>query len=165
MKKFVAFCYALVCVFVLSGCSDRITGDEGLVNKAREEISVSEAETVELIIAGNTTIDGSCLYWFVSGNQNQAHVYMPIEFMITGTDEYEFVKTYKPIERVADISALMWNDGYSFVINNENCCQISITTSSGSIEEITVESVPFVYYYDDIPDDYCFMDSDGNILE
>ena len=98
------------------------------------------------------------------GNANQAHTYTPIEFSVTDTDEYTFVKKYKPVERTQDIAVLLWNEGYSFCINNTSCSYIQIENSAGAIKDIFVESIPFVYYSNEIPVEYSFLDIDKNPL-
>lgn len=146
------------------GCGDKYIGEDGLVSKARDEIPVSNADTIELVIAGSSSIENSRLVWFISGNKNQAHTYTPIEFIESSDNQYEFVKTYKPIERITDISALMWKDGFSFIINNTDCCSVLITDSFGKSDNITVGELPFVYYFQGIPSEYSFVDKDGNVL-
>lgn len=164
MKKILSLLFLLLCLLALSGCRETIKGNNGLIEKAREEISISNADTVDITIAGCSSVANNNLVWFISGNDNQAHTYTPIEFSITDTDEYRFIKTYKPIERTPDIAVLLWNEGYSFLINNISCGYIRMEYSSGSIKDIAVESIPFVYYSDEIPTEYSFLDTDKNPL-
>lgn len=164
MKKILSLLFTVLFLFTLSGCCETIKGDDGLIKKAREEIAISDADTAVISIAGCSAVESNKLFWFISGNDYQAHTYTPIEFSINDTDEYRFIKTYKPIERGQDIAALLWNDGYSFVINNASCRYIRITDSSGDVKDIAVESIPFVYYSEEIPSEYYFLDADKNIL-
>ena len=120
MKRLTALFLVAVCVLALVGCSSTISGTEELIAKAREELPVSDADTIELQYAGLCGKDDAALVWFVSGNEYQAHYYLPIEFNVVGENEYTFVRSYKPIERGMDIAALEWKDGYSFLINNPN---------------------------------------------
>lgn len=164
MKKILSLLCIGLCLFTLSGCNKTIKGNNGLIDKAREEIAISDADTIDLVIAGYSSVGNNNLFWFISGSANQAHTYTPIEFCITGTDEYTFTKTYKPIERTQDIAVLLWNEGYSFCINNASCGYIQIENSSGEIKDIVVESIPFVYYSGEIPIEYSFLDINKNPL-
>ena len=111
MKKLIAVILALcvfVSIFLLSGCNSKISGNDGLINKARQEINISNADSAEMQIIGSNKDGDSILIWFMSGNEYQAHTYLPIEFIDLENDQYKFVKTYKPIKRGMDIYALIW---------------------------------------------------------
>ena len=164
MKKILIPLYVIICIFFLAGCSDTLTGEDDLINKAREEIPVADADTIDLIIAGSNSIENDCLFWFISGNEYQTHTYTPIEFVTVGTDQYKYVHTYKPMDWGQDISVLMWKDGHSFMINNVDCYSINIKDSSGETHTVSVEEIPFVYYYDKELSEYNFIDKDGSIL-
>ena len=102
--------------------------------------------------------------WFISGNEYQAHYYLPMEVEVKGDDKYSFVRTYKPMNGETDnIAILNWNGGYSFVVNNSDCASVKITGENGIYEE-KVKEVPYVFYYPSIPSQYVFLDSDGNEL-
>lgn len=163
MKKIVILCFS-ICTFSLAGCNKKLTNEQELLNKAREEISIADADTIELRIAGCSTVNNDCLFWFISGNEKQAHTYIPIEFNSVGADEYIYEQTYKPIERSLDIATLMWNKGYSFVVNNSQCSKIQIEKTSGKFVTIPIESIPFVYYYNEMPVSYSFIDVNGDVI-
>ena len=61
----------LVGVFAVQ--SSKIVGEEGLIEKARKEITnLAEVETIEMTIAGKSTIDNSKhLFWIITGNECQ----------------------------------------------------------------------------------------------
>lgn len=164
MRRFYTLLGVCISLFILSGCGKKYIGEEGLLTKAREEIPVANADTIDLVIAGKSKVNDEQLFWFVSGNEWQAHEYTPIQFTVAGKEEYKFVKTYVPIERGTDIVCLLWNDGYSFLVNNPDCANIQIEKQKGVFENVSVESIPFVYYYDEIPLSYRFLDVNGNDL-
>lgn len=164
MKKILSLLFLLLCLLALSGCRETIKGNSGLIEKARKELPISNADTVPITIAGCSSVANNKLFWFISGNDNQAHTYTPIEFSITDTDEYRFIKTYKPIERTQDIAVLLWNEGYSFLINNISCGYIRIKNSAGIVKDIPVENIPFVYYSDETITEYSFLNADKNPL-
>lgn len=151
----------VVCSF--AGCSSTIKGDNGLIEKAREEIPLSNAATTEIQIAGSVASDTSRLIWFVTGNEYQKHGYFPIEFELVGEEQFKFVRRYKPIERAYEIVVLNWRDGYCFFVNNSDCACISITEPGGSTKKIEVATLPFLYYYKPIPNEfeYQFLDAEG----
>ena len=81
----------MICVFVLLAAvcivgvyvvqSAKIVGEEGLIAKARKEIkNLAEAETLEMTVAGKSTIDNNRhLFWIITGNEYQMHRYYPLE--------------------------------------------------------------------------------------
>ncbi len=45
-----------------------------------EEIPVADADTIDIRMVGSVEKeDGNSLIWFMSGNENQAHYYLPEE--------------------------------------------------------------------------------------
>lgn len=162
MKRLIAFIIALVCVLSLVGCS-KIVGDEGLIAKARKEIkNLAEAETIEMVVAGKSTIDNNRhLFWIITGNEYQMHSYYPLEVIEHGTGEYEFVKLYNGgHQRGQDIFFEYFGSGYSFIINNPKCKKIVIGETI-----VPVTEIPFVYYYPFNPNEYYFLDEDGNEIK
>ena len=111
---------ALLIVFSLSGCGGKIVGEQGLIDKARDEINIADANTIDIEIAGVSEVDDNMLFWFVTGNEYQKHGYYPIAFHRVGEDQYEFVHTHKALDRPNEIYVVQWNYGYSILVNNEN---------------------------------------------
>lgn len=145
--------------------SFRIVGEEGLIAKARKEINnLADIDTIEIAIAGKSTTNRmNHLFWFITGNESQMHRYIPIEFTETRNDTYQYVHKYSAVQRGKDIYVLMWRNGYSFIINNPNCKRISIWGYAGETQ-VTVDQIPFVYYYSFLPSEYSFYDEDGNMI-
>lgn len=138
-------------------------GTDALIEKAREIIPISDADTTEIAYAGLCTKDDKALVWFISGNEGQDHYYLPIEFTIVGKDAYTYVHAYRSLERGPDIAVLLWQRGYAFLINNPDCRTIKIIDEGETIlEEIKPDCYPYVFYYDDVPSEYYFLDSEGN---
>lgn len=152
----------LLLVGVFTTQSHKIVGEEGLIAKARKEINLAEADTIEMVIAGKSTINRDThLFWFVTGNEYQMNRPHPIEFVEVKNDEYKFVHSYNPIPRGQDIYVLLWHSGYSFFVNNPKCKTIRIDDSAGT-KEIEVTEYPFVYYNVLSPSEYLFLDEAGN---
>lgn len=162
----------LICVFVLLAAvcivgvyavqSAKIVGEEGLIAKARKEIkNLAEAETLEMTVAGKSTIDNNRhLFWIITGNEYQMHSYYPLEVIEVENEKYKFVKLYNGgHERGQDIFFEYFGSGYSFVINNPKCKSIVIGDTT-----VPVTETPFVYYYPFAPNEYYFLDEDGNEL-
>ena len=164
MRKLIALIFILTFLFNIVGCS-KIVGEDGLIAKARKEINLAEADTIEMVIAGKSTIDRTThLFWFVTGNEYQMNRPHPIEFKELGDNEYEFIHSYNPVPRGQDIYALLWHDGYSFFVNNEKCKTIRIDDYAG-VKEIEVTEYPFIYYNGLLPREYTFLDADGNEIK
>ncbi len=167
MKKQMLICVAMllavVClVGVFSVQSSIIVGEDGLIAKARKEIkNLAEAETIEMVVAGKSSIDNNRhLFWIITGNEYQMHRYYPLEVVEIDSEEYRFVKLYNGgHQRGQDIFFEYFGSGYSLVINNPECKSIVIDETV-----VTVAETPFVYYYPFTPNEYYFLDEDGNKL-
>ncbi len=166
MKKRILICVsvilAIVClVGVFAAQSSKIVGEDGVIEKARKEIkNLAEVETIEMTIAGKSTIDDRRLFWIITGNEYQMHWYYPMEVIEIESGKYKFVKMYNGgHERGQDIFFEYFGSGYSFVINNPKCKSIVIGETI-----VPVTEIPFVYYCPFTPNEYCFLDADGNEL-
>lgn len=167
MKRVITI--ALVCLlcFSLVGCAKTYKGTDELIEKARKEIPISDADTIDMQYAGMSIVDDKALAWFISGNEYQSHYYLPMEVEVKGEAEYAFVRSYRAMEgRGEDIAILNWNEGYAFVINNPKCASVKITGDKGIHEEnVDKGAYPYVFYYPSIPSEYVFLDAEGNELQ
>lgn len=167
MKKRMLICiFVLLAVVCLVGVSVmqsfKIVGEDGLITKARKEITdLAEVETIEMTIAGKSTIDNNRhLFWIVTGNEYQMHRYYPLEVIEVDSGAYKFVKMYNGgHKRGQDLFFEYFGSGYSFVINNPECKSILIGETI-----VPVTKTPFVYYCPFVPNEYYFLDADGNEL-
>lgn len=153
---------AVCLIGVYSVQSAKIVGEEGLIAKARREIkNLAEIETIEMTIAGKSTIDDNHhLFWIITGNEYQMHRCYPLEVIEHEDGEYEFVRLHNGgTQRGQDIFFEYFGSGYSFLVNNPACKSIVIGETS-----IPVTEIPFVYYYPHSPNEYYFLDENGNIL-
>ena len=166
MKKTLSTVLVLILLLSFTGCQKKIKGADGLIEKAREVIPVSDSETIDMQYVGMHSNGNLILAWFISGNEYQAHYYLPMECEITGKDEYVFNRIYTPLSRGGeDNYVFLWQDGYSFIVNNPKCCTLKITDSSGTKEiNIDENAYPFIYYNELLPEDYAFLDAQGNEL-
>ena len=155
-------CILLTCIlcFSISGCTKTYKGTDELIEKAREEIPVSDADTIDMQYGGMCTVDDTALVWFISGNQYQTHYYLPMEVEIKGEAEYAYVRTYKPMSPFMDIAVLNWNRVYAFIVNNP-----------GQQHRFEVRhrrygsrAYPYVFYCSSVPSEYVFIDAEGNEL-
>ena len=154
----------LVCMMLmLCGCQKTMRGTDALIEKAREVIPVAESETIEISYAGLCAEGEKALIWFISGNEYQAHYYLPMLCKIVGQNEYVFEHAYKPLNRGTDIAVVLWDGGYSFLVNNPNCTAIRIIDSEGT-RDIPIEKdvYPFIYAMEQPSDfEYYFLDAEG----
>lgn len=169
MKRILALILCLMTVLSLSACGNTLKGTEELIQKAREEMPISNADSIDLQYAGMCGIDDRAIAWFISGNEYQQHDYLPMEIEVKeNADEYTYIRTYKPIvDRVEDIALILWNGGYAFVINNPNCKSVRFTTDGGVYEEIIqADTYPYVFFYPlgHAVVEYELLDTDGNEL-
>lgn len=163
MKRFFA-ALAVILLLLLSACG-RIRGTDELIEFARTELPIAEADTIELSYAGMVANNDLALFWFISGNEYQSHYYLPIECRIVGEDEYVFSHTYKPMDRCMDTAVLYWREHYVFLINNPAVTALRVTNGEIS-RDIPIEKAAYPYIIDlsAIPDEYVFLDSDGREL-
>ncbi len=167
MKKRILICVSILLILMcLIGVyvvqSSKIVGEDGLIAKARKEITnLAEVETIEMTIAGKSTIENNRhLFWIITGNEYQMHRYYPLEVIETSNGEYKFVRLHNGgTQRGQDIFFEYFGSGYSFVINNPKCKSILIGETT-----VPVTEIPFVYYYPFAPNEYYFLDVNGNEL-
>lgn len=166
MKKTLSAVLVLFFLLSLTGCQKKIEGTDGLIEKAREVIPVADSDIIEMQYVGMHTKGNVMLAWFISGNEYQAHYYLPMECEVVGEDEYVFNRIYDPLSRGGeDDYVLQWEGGYSFIVNNPKCRTLKITDSN-STKEINIDenAYPFIYYNELLPTAYAFLDAQGNEL-
>ncbi len=134
--------------------------DLELIKKARDEMPISEADTVEIKIAGKIEDNDKCLIWFISGNDYQSHYYLPLEFIVSKDKGYIFSRKYVPMRRGMDISVLNWNSGITFCVNNPRCNNVQITAETEPTD-ISINQYPYVSYYSKPVSSYAFFDEKG----
>lgn len=159
-----------IMAFSLVGCSEKLTTTEDLITKAREEITVADAETMEVQLAVKYIEDDKALMWFITGNEYQMYCYFPMVFDVMGEEEYVFVQCHKAMGRGEDIAVFQWHGGYSFLVNNPKCKMIQIignVEGLGTVTEVKIEEgeYPFHYYYELLPQEYIFLDAEGNEIQ
>lgn len=163
MNKILLLLLALILSFSLVGCQKKLKSTDALIDKAREEIPIADAENSDIRYAGLCVKNQAALMWFVSGNEYQGHYYLPMECTIVGEDEYTFEHVYKPMDRGMDIAVLQWKDGYSFLVNNPDCKTIRITDDEGTRDVVIEDAAyPYIMYNEICPSEYVFLDADGN---
>lgn len=162
MKKLITINVICLLMLMLSSCKSIAKNDDELLDIARKHVSTSNSEIVK--IAGYLNVDDKYLYWFITGDDNQAHTYIPIEFLKKDDGKLEYIHTYKPIERISDIACLLWDDNYTFVVNNKECKYIRIINVTNNIQDIEVKEYPFVYLSYENISEYYFLDNDKNVL-
>ena len=163
MKIFIVF-MIISPLLLLAGCKKTAIDDDDMIKIAREEIPIAGADTIDIQIIGRIEKDQSTLVCFMSGNEYQGHYYYPIEFKINKREKYEFFKGYTMVKRSMDIYVEPWKDGYVFIVNRDACKNIQITSVDGETKLIEVEEIPFLFYFDETPSEYYFLDTNGNEL-
>ncbi|MGN0553598.1 MAG: lipoprotein [Oscillospiraceae bacterium] len=162
MKKLLSAALAAVMILSLAACGRTMKTTDDLIKKARKEIPISDADTIDIVYAGKCQNGSYSLLWFISGNEFQAHYYLAIE-CLEANGSYEFEQTFKPLNREKDIAILQWQRGYAFLINNTECKTLRITDING-IHDIAIEegAYPYIWYSEIIPSEYKFLDAEGS---
>lgn len=160
MKKNLYAVLAAVMILTLTACGRTMKSTDDLIKKARKEIPISDADTIDIEYAGKCQNGSYSLLWFISGSEYQAHYYLPMECLeVNGS--YEFQQTFKPLNREKDIAVLLWQRSYAFLINNTECRTLRITDENG-LHNIEIDRYPFLWYNEEIPSEYLFLDENGN---
>ncbi len=163
-KMFIAF-MIIMPILLLGGCKKTASDSEDMMKIAREEIPIADAEIIDMQIIGTIDKDEIRLVCFMTGNEYQAQTFFPIEFKRISHEKYEFVKVHEMLGRGMDIHVEpSWKDGYVFIVNNDRCKSIQITSSDGELQLVEVGKLPFLFYFEEIPKEYDFLDADGNPL-
>ena len=161
MKRIVSIILMLIMVLSCTGCQRTMHDEADYIEKARKEFNISDAETIEMRFIGEVTRGDNALLWFVSGNEYQAHNYLPMSCTITKDGGRVFEHDYKPVERGTDIVVVAdWCNGYAFCVNNPKCKIIKIDDYTGE-KVIEVTEYPFIYFNDLLPREYSFHDENG----
>lgn len=166
-KNIIVLCSILMCfalIFAINLNEQRIEGTQGVIDKVKNEIPLTNIEELDVHIIGSSVHQDKILIWFLVEGENQVKSYYPFEFEVLGDDEYSFVKSYIPIKRNQEICSLLWKDGYSFMVDFADCEYINIYDETGKLTQIAVESIPFVYYHETVPSRYDYIDYNGNII-
>lgn len=148
MKREIAVFLIITMVLSLSACGKTLKGTDGLIEKAREEIPISDSDTIDLQYAGMCGNDNRAIAWFISGNEYQKHYYLSMEVEVKeDAAEYTFIRTYKPIDdRIRDIAYIQWCDGYAFIVNNTNCKRVRFASGNEVYEEVIPDDTyPYVH--------------------
>ena len=166
MKRIIGIVAACLLCLSLASCAKTYKGTDELMEKAREEIPVSDSDTIDMQYAGMCKADDKAIVWFISGNEYQAHYYLPMEVKIKGDGtDYVFVQTYKPIMDIcSNVAIVNWNRGYAFLINNPDVATVQMTFETGETTEEVIPSdrIPYTFYISSIPTKYVFLDAKGN---
>lgn len=157
MKR--TLCAVITAVLLLSACGGMKTTDD-LIKKARKEMPISDAESIDIEYAGECKNGSYSLFWFISGNEYQAHYYLALECLdVNGSNEFQ--QTFKPLNRGNDIVVLQWQRGFAFLINNTECRTLRIIDENG-LHNIEIDQYPYLWYNEEIPSKYLFLDENGN---
>ena len=150
MRKKLAIIFLITMVLSLSACGKTLKGTDELIEKAREEIPISDSDTIDIQYAGMCGNDNRAIAWFISGNEYQKHYYLPMEVKVKeNATEYTFIRTHQPTDdRIGDIAYIQWGDGSAFILNNTNCKTVRFTTRNEVYEEVIPDDTyPFVFFY------------------
>ena len=161
MKRIISSLLIVIMILSLAGCQKVMYDEEDFIERARKEFNVSDAETIEMKYIGESTKKDHALLWFMSGNENQTHHYLPMSCSITEDGGRVFENTRSTVERGPEIVVVIdWHSGYAFCVNNPKCKTIRIDDYSG-VKEIEVTEYPFIYYNSLLPREYSFLDGKG----
>lgn len=122
-----------------------------------------ETETMYISVVAKIEQKGECLVWYQIVEPYADAKYIPVVFTLKDTDTLRYAYTGLSRQRVLDIVAFPWQEGYSFLICDPDCTTLRLTQSDKALD-IPIEQYPFSYYIPYMPDTYSFLDVDGNLI-
>lgn len=170
MKKISLF-FILGFVFILSGCMRSVKTESEMIDLIREEIPLSDAETVQMQSAGRIDMDDQTLLIIKTGGEYNKHSYFPAVFDKKGSS---YTLDHISKNGMDNCSLYRWKNGYVIFTDNEYCADIRIRYESGEEKNLDINSIPFIYYDEyqtDSNDDgeitvhYEFLDENGSIIK
>ena len=169
MKKLLCLLLFLTFLLPLFGCStNTYRGTDALMEKARQELPLADAGTIDLIYAGLCGTEDTAIAWFIAGNAHQARYYLPLEVEIKpGRAEYVYLHTHKPLtDRAQDTAVVILSQGYAFLIHNPAITSVKMTMPGGELyeEAIPGDAIPYAFYVPFAPEEYSFLDAQGNVV-
>ncbi len=163
MKRITKTIFFLCIAVCLSGCSKSAKNEEEMLQIITKENNISKESSIQVI--GTIELENASLICTMTGDSNQGHSYYATEFEKNGK-KYEYIHDYKLYDRGMDMYSLPWSSGYVFLSNNEKSNSLRII-KDGKEEIITIDKIPFVYYYDTsgISNfEYFFLDEDEEAI-
>ncbi len=117
----------------------------------RAQIPLENADTVDIYCAGSCIIENEAVVWYVADYENA--YYIPLECNVINYSEYQLIDYREALStNINDIMYTPWKDGYSIIINNNDCIGYEIKKDNGEVStvELDKESIPHILYVDDI---------------
>ncbi len=158
---------AAIGIFIYNN-SQVLNGTQEMIDKAREIIPITEADTADISYVGMVGVGDEVMMWFISTDEHQDMYYLPMECRYVGNraSSYKYVDSHKPDEVVDDIAQIHWKDMYLFLVNNPDCKTVKITYNGDetTAEEIEVNGYPFMFEHSPKAElvEYAFLDADRN---
>lgn len=78
MKKIASILLVLISMLSFAGCQKTMYDEADFIEQARKEYNIANAETAVITYVGESVEGDKALLWFVSGNENQGHTYLPM---------------------------------------------------------------------------------------
>ena len=158
-------------LITFAGCEHALSGNDDLIEKAKEEMRISDAENIEIEYAGLVVKEGKALIWFIAGNEYSDKTYHAMECEVINDkgkqNKFKFIRMSSVIDdRGEDIAICNWQGGYCFLINNENCNELVIKTDKETVYNIKKDGCPYIEYIDPFTTvEYMFYDDCGNEIK
>ena len=132
------------------------------------EVIAKEIDTDEVVqIIDTIEVESAFLVCYMTGNEYQAHSYWYAEFAKQGNN-YRFQRTYPMMNRGVDLCSANYMGSYLFISNNEKNTSLSIHTEGGDDILIQIDTIPFVYFWEDATAygsfEYSFLDENDEEL-
>ena len=162
---FILFLLVTLCGY---GCAGNDTCDwDGLMELVREETGVREELLYGATCGKSRMGNDNALIWYYTDTDSRKKEYFPVEVEQIGKVRYKYVRILEPDELAQDIAIATWMDGYAVFVNNPQCVVVEVTDKNGKVRNEKNENsvYPMIYYYDDGPITFRFLDADGNEIK
>lgn len=163
MKKIVSFLLAACMVLPFSGCAKMARSEAEMLRIAVGEAGIPKELDAQLI--GVIKTESAALACVMTGNEHQSHSYYAAEFTREGSG-YSFIHAGAMWDRGVDMCSFLWSGGYVFVSNNEFSKTLSLKFPDGRLEQVDIDSLPFIYALegDESGFEYFFLDESGRAI-
>lgn len=170
---------ALACILVLVvGILLLVPGKTGrgedFLIKAAEDNFYGEIENAKIDCIGFATDEYNKdeehrLYWFIRSSEYTDSEYLALDVICKGKDRFRLCAAYLDPARAKDCAVVRWSDNYTcFLINNKDCTELNIATTSGENIMIVPVEYPFIYcHHDQYPTQcsFAFLSADGKEIK
>ncbi len=142
----------IVCIIALVlFCNYSLQGRAGEdYPEIRSRLPLDNADSIDISCAGSCVKGDEAVVWYIAGD---GEYYVPLECSVINYEEYQLIDFMEAMSvNIDDVIYVPWKDGFSVIVNNENCIGYETVSEDGSVRsyDIPPSSIPYIMFVDDI---------------